>query len=272
MRKQFFRILKILIIVYAVIGIAVYYLQDYFIFRPRVVARDSVYQFSAPHKELNIPYAVDANMNIIQFTSQTAETRGVVLYFHGNRTNVSRYAQYADNFTRSGWEVWMIDYPGYGKSTGKRNEQQLYNWALAFYQLARARFSPDSIIIYGRSVGTGIAAQLASIRDTRYLILESPYFSFPSIFDTYLPIYPWEKIIHYQFPTFHFLPDVTAPVIIFHGTDDWTIPISNAKKLKPLLKKNDRFIVIEKGRHNDLPTFPLYQATLDSLLLGRSKK
>ena len=70
----------------------------------------------------------------------------------------------------------MIDYPGFGKSTGVFSEQLLYDWALTLYKLARAYYSPDSIIIYGKSMGTGIAAQLASIRDCRHLILETPYY------------------------------------------------------------------------------------------------
>jgi pimeloyl-ACP methyl ester carboxylesterase len=160
----------------------------------------------------------------------------------------------------------MIDYPGFGKSTGRFNEQQLYNWALTFYKLARARFSPDSIIIYGRSLGSGVATQLASIRDCRRLMLETPYYSMPSVFSSYAPIYPFENIIHYKFPTWQFLQTVDAPVTIFHGEDDGVIPIRNARKLIPYLKSNSEFVTIKDGSHNDLANFETYKIKIDSLL------
>lgn len=160
----------------------------------------------------------------------------------------------------------MIDYPGFGKSTGEFSELMLYNWALTFYKLARSRFSTDSIILYGKSMGSGIAAQLASIRDCRYLILETPYYNMPSIIDNYFPIYPVNNIIRYKLPTWQYLQHVTAPVTIFHGTGDWIIPYRNAKRLKPFLKPTDQFITIEGASHNDLYDFKPVIKKLDSLL------
>ena len=160
----------------------------------------------------------------------------------------------------------MIDYPGFGKSTGVFTERKLYDWALTLYKLARANFPPDSIVIYGKSMGTGIAAQLASIRDCRHLILETPYFDMPSIIDNYLPIYPVNQMIHYKLPTWKYLQNVTAPLTILHGTDDWVIPHRNARRLKPYLKPNDLFLTVENGSHNDLYSFPVATNTLDSVL------
>jgi hypothetical protein len=213
---------------------------------------------------VNIPYSDKVNINIIQFQTK-APVKGVVLYFHGNKKNIGRYGEYAADFTQHGYELWMIDYPGFGKSTGMFTEKKLYDDALIFYKLARARFSPDSIIVYGRSLGTGIATRLASVRDCRYLLLETPYYSVPSLFASYLPVYPMSRMIHYKFPTHQFLKDVTAPVVIFHGKKDWTTPYRNAARLKPLLKPKDQFILIEKGEHNNLREFPVYREKIDSI-------
>lgn len=264
--KRHRRWLKIAIICYCSIGIALYYLQDYLLFHPVQLNRKAVYGFTIPHKEVNIPYSSNSVINIVQFLVQNSAAKGVVLYFHGNKKNISWYSKYAPYFTRNGYEVWMIDYPGFGKSTGTFTEQRLYDWALILYKLARARYSPGSITIYGKSMGTGIAAQLASIRDCRQLILETPYYSMPSIIDNYLPIYPVNKMIHYKLPTWKYLQNVTAPVTIFHGTNDWIISHRNAAKLKPYLKPRDQFITIRKGSHNDLYTFPVVVNKLDSLL------
>jgi pimeloyl-ACP methyl ester carboxylesterase len=190
----------------------------------------------------------------------------VVLYFHGNKENLSRYASIAPIVTANGYELWMIDYPGFGKSTGTFSEKAMYDWALTFYKLARARYSRDSIIIFGRSLGSGPAAHLASIRDCKRLILESPFYSLPSVFASYAPVYPWNNMIRYRFPTFEYLKKVDAPVTILHGDDDGVIPIRNARKLLPSLKPGDEFVTIEGASHNDMLQQDAYRAKLDSLL------
>jgi uncharacterized protein len=221
--------------------------------------------FPIPHKEINIPYDDTSNVNIIQFTTTTA-AKGVVLYFHGNRKNIAWYAKYAPNFTKNGYEVWMIDYPGYGKSTGPLTEQRLYAYAEQLYKLAVTRFAKDSIILYGKSMGTGIAAWLASRKNCKELILETPYYSITSLSAHYFPIYPVSRMIHYKIPSYEYLQQVIVPVTIFHGTADGVIPYSNAEKLKPFLKPADKFITIAGGSHNDLNDYPLFHQKLDSLL------
>ena len=264
--RKYWRWLKIIIIVYCVIGIALYYLQNYILFHPVQISSGKAYDFTLPHKEVNIPYSTNSTISIVQFLVPDSAVKGVVLYFHGNKKNIAWYSKYAPLFTTTGYEVWMIDYPGFGKSTGAFTEQGLYDWALTLYKLARARFTPDSIVIYGKSMGTGIAAQLAGIRDCKKLILETPYYSMPSIIDNYIPIYPVNTMIQYKLPTWQYLSNVTAPITIFHGTDDWIIPHRNAKRLVPSLKPGDEFITVKGGSHNDLHSFPLVTQKLDSLL------
>lgn len=278
MKKKIFRWAKVLILLYCTIGIVFYYLQDTLLFHPLPLDRQTKYDFGQPYTEINLNYNKETNLNIIQFkatdtpstrsgtpappsTPVTPSTRppdssanGVVLYFHGNRDNINRYARHAREFTARGYEVWMLDYPGFGKSTGPRTEQKLYDYALLLYKLARSRYRPNQIVIYGKSLGTGIAAQLASVRDCRRLILECPYFSMVSLVRHYLPIYPVGSMLHYHFPTNEFLPAVTAPVTIFQGTADGLIPLSNAERLKTLLKPGDQFI-----------PFSQFHITLDSL-------
>ncbi len=258
--------LIVLALVYVGVGAAFYFLQDRILFRPVSLKRDHSYNFNVPHKELNIPLNNEDTLNLIQFLSTDTVTRGIVLYFHGNKKNIAWYAKYPPSFTRHGYEVLMIDYPGFGKSKGRFTEKILYEWAMQVYVLARSRFGPDSIIIYGKSMGTGIAAQLASLRSCKRLILETPYYDFPSVVKQYLPVYPVDWMLHYELPVHRYLPNVLAPVTIFHGTKDGVIRYRNAKRLKPLLKEKDEFISIEKGSHNNLYEFPAMTTKLDSLL------
>jgi len=255
-----------ILIIYVAGGLLIYFFQDKVLFRPEELPPDHAYNFTIPFKEINLDVSAEKKIGIVQFTVPDSVCKGVVLYFHGNRRNIERYARFAPYFTKNNYEVWMIDYPGYGKSTGDRTEAILYQDAYTLYQMARDRFAKDSIIVYGKSLGTGIASQLAATRDCKRLILETPYYDFPSILRQYLPFYPASWLIKYRFPTHEYLPKVTAPITIFHGSEDGVIRYSNAKKLKPLLKKGDEFVTIRGGSHNDLYESPLTLQKLDSLL------
>lgn len=264
--RKMLRWIKVITSVYCLAGIGAYTFQEKFLFHPAALKADAAFNFSNPYKEVNLPVDHSTKYNIVQFTVPGNNIRGVVLYFHGNRDNINHYAYAADNFTKHGYEVWMIDYPGFGKSTGKLTEQTLYDQALQIYKMARVRFQPDSIIIYGRSLGSGVATQLASIRDCKRLILETPYYSIPSLASTWLWMYPVERMIKYKFPTNEYLKKVTAPVTIFHGTDDGVIPYKNAVRLKEDLKEGDEFITISNGSHNDLKNYKEMTEKLDSVL------
>lgn len=270
-KRLIWRWVKIVLALYGSIGIILYHTQDHFLWHPEAVPASTVYDFGGrPHVELNIPYDKETTLNLVEFrpVDRPADSpaKGVVLYFHGNRGNIERYSGVAPDFTRNGYEVWVWDYPGFGKSTGEFSEQKLYDYALVLYKLARSRWAPSQIVIYGRSMGTGVAAELADIRDCRRLILESPFYSLESLGYHYLPIYPWGRMLHYHFPIYSHLPQVSAPVTIFHGTEDGTFPYSDASRLKPLLKPGDEFITIDGAGHNDLHDYPLFREKLDSVM------
>ena len=170
------------------------------------------------------------------------------------------------NFTKNGYDVWMPDYPTFGKSTGKISEEILYEESMEVYNLAKEKYQPQEIIIYGRSLGTGIAARLASIEPCKRLILETPYRNFNSLLKHYLWMYPVSWNEKYKIPTYQYLQNVKVPVTIFHGTNDELIPYKKTILLKNVLKDGDEFISIEKGKHNNLNDFDLYHQKLDSIL------
>lgn len=243
MKKIIFRWTKLVILVYCSIGIAVYYLQDRFIFHPTKIEAGKRYAFTQPFTELNLNYDPETNINIVEFkaTGQspagapltvgpvtlTADgheqdsglEKGVILFFHDGRGNIADYAGMSKAITDQGYELWMMDYPGFGKSTGPMDEQRLYDLALVFYKLARSRWKPREIILYGQGFGTGIAAELASVRDCRRLILEQAYYSMTARFRRFLFLYPLDgRFLHYHLPTHEYLQNVTAPVSVINGS------------------------------------------------------
>jgi len=218
MRKIIFRWIKLVILVYCSIGIAVYYLQDRFILHPTRLDADKRYAFTQPFTELNLNYDPETNLNIVEFKATDSVAKGAVLFFHDGHGNIGDYAAMSKSITDQGYDLWMMDYPGFGKSTGPMDEQRLYDLALVFYKLARSRWKPLQIVLYGQGFGTGIAGQLASIRDCRRLILERPYYSMTSVFRRYLFLYPvGGRFLHYHLPLHDYLEKVTAPVTVIRG-------------------------------------------------------
>ncbi|MEO6488364.1 MAG: alpha/beta fold hydrolase [Ferruginibacter sp.] len=266
-RKKIFNWIKVAIIIYCSIGIALYYLQGNFLFHPKKLETDYQFKFDVPFQEASIAINKEDTISLVKFLTTDSVKKGIVLYFHGNMDNIERYAHFALDFTRYGYEVWMQDYPGFGKSRGLRTEKKLYEQALEVYKMAAAKFEGDSIIIYGKSFGTGIAAYTASVTTCKRLIMETPYFSIPDLFNSYSWIYPTGYMSEYKIPTYKYLQEVAEPITIFHGTDDGVIFYRCAKKLQKYIKPGDEFITIQGGKHNDLAQKTEFQEHLRSLLL-----
>jgi len=257
------RALIVLIIVYCVGGLTLYFVQDLILFHPKPLARNYQFKFEQSFEETDIQYG-KYNLSLVKFRSQK-KRNGIVLFYHGNMENVEHYKKYPQIFLGNNYDVWMIDYPGFGKTTGKRSESIMDDQAMLMYDMALQQSSADSIVIYGKSIGTGVAAFVASKKKCRRLILETPYYSIRSLARHYLPVYPVSWMVKYSFSINGYLKDVKSPITIFHGTRDEVIPYSHSMRLKSENKKIE-LISIENGKHNDLTNFNLYHTTLDGLL------
>ncbi|WP_336518111.1 alpha/beta hydrolase [Pollutibacter soli] len=265
-RKRIKRIIQWVVIIYCLLGTALYYLQEKMIFHPTPIAFTDTFKIDRPFKEVNIPYDPHTNLSIIKFEVPREKKKGAVLYFHGNMKNVEYYAPLTEEFQNRGYDVWMLDYPGYGKSTGKISEKLMYEFSEQMYKMANSEINADSIVLYGKSLGTGLASYIAAKKTAAYLILETPYYSMHSVAFSRFPIYPVAMMMHFEFPTYSYLYECKTPVFIFHGTDDRTISLSSAQKLKKYLKPGDEFLVVEGGKHNGLQKNLLVQKKLDSIL------
>ncbi|HEU4471677.1 MAG TPA: alpha/beta hydrolase [Flavisolibacter sp.] len=262
-KRRLFRIAKLIVLLYIAVGVLAYVFQEKLLFHPAPLPPEHRFAFDQPYEEINLAMP-GGNLNIIRF-AHAGTKKGLVVFFHGNKNNVEHYKKYAPLFTSRGYELWMPDYPGFGKSTGERSEAILYEQALMVYELAAE--GGDSITIYGKSLGTGIAAYVASRRACTQLVLETPYYSIAELAKSYFRIYPFMPAPRYTFPTHSYLAGVKAPVTIFHGTEDEVIPYSQAARLAKKYPRI-RFFRIENGQHNNLFDFASYQAGMDSLLIN----
>lgn len=234
-KKVLWRWVKAVLLVYCLIGIAWFYGQDRLILHPVTLPRDKPFVFNQPFAELNLRYDRQTNLSVVEFraTDRPADSlaKGVVLYF-ADRGNIATNAGDLAGFASRGYEAWIMDYPGFGKSTGAFTEKNLYTYALVFYKLARSRWKPSQIVLCGKGLGTGIAAQLAAVRNCRRLILVNPAYSMTAKFRRWLFIYPVGLMLHYHFPTYQYLPAVTDPITLIGGDS----------RLRAFLKPGDEYI------------------------------
>lgn len=166
--------------------------------------------------------------------AQNAEdSDGTILFFHGNAGNISSRVPLARGFAELGYDVLLVDYRGYGKSTGRPTEEGLYDDARAAWQYLTAdRSVPENdIVIYGRSLGGGPAAWLATQVEARALVLESTFTSVPDIAAHHYPFLPVRWLSRIRFDTESRVGRVEMPVHIIHGRNDEVVPFEHGEAL-----------------------------------------
>lgn len=256
-------------IIYIIIGYLVlltlaYFFQERFIFKPEKLKHDFQYKYDVPFKELFFDVEGGVRINGLHF--YCTKPHGLVLYFHGNSRSIKGWAKYAKDFYRYNYDVLLVDYRGFGKSTGKRNEKAMLNDMQFVYDTLSAMYHENHILVYGRSLGSGFAAKIASDNKPRYLILDAPYFNFRKTVQRFLPILPVKFVLRFHLRTDKWITRVNCHTYIIHGTKDWLIPIKQSEQLQKLSPRKITLIRIHGGGHNNLPSFPEYHNFLRDIL------
>jgi len=270
-------------LLYIIIGAVVllviaYFIQDKLIFKPEKLPANFQYKYDIPFKELFFDITEGVRINGLHFYRE--HPAGLILYLHGNTRSIKGWAKYAKDFYRYNYDVVLVDYRGFGKSTGRRSEKALLS-DIQFVYGTLLQMCPDNtsndgpsaggppvlpVIIYGRSIGSGFAAKLAADNDPRYLILDSPYYNFTKVVQRFIPILPVRYVLRYHLRTDLWLPRVRCHTYILHGTRDWLIPIRHSERLQQLNPSKITLIRIQGGGHNNLTTFPEYHNFIRDIL------
>ena len=262
MRNIYIKIFLLLFAGYFILTTVLYLFQDRVIFQADKLAADYQFEFEQEFTEVTITPRIGYHINSLIFSINNAKLKGTVIYFHGNADNMQRWGAYAEDFTSLGYAVLMIDYSGYGKTQGEPSEEKLFQDAEDTWTWAQHHLPSKEFVIYGRSLGTAVASQLAVKHQPKQLILETPFYE---LIQTHLKfLFPFG--IKYQFANYKYLPEVKCPILIIHGTKDRIVSYKSAIKLKPLLKPDDAFITIEEGGHKDLRNFEAYHEVLAKVL------
>lgn len=267
--KTVFNILKILfvggLILYLISLLAVVIFQEKLIFMSESLPQGYQYDFKADFEEIFLEADDGAKLNALHF--KVENPLGVVLYYHGNAGELSSWGSVVQKFVSRNYDVVVMDYRTYGKSTGKLSENAMYSDARMFYDYVSKRYSEDKIVVYGRSLGTTFATYVASINNPKKLILEAPFYSLEDIASNRFSIYPVKWFLKYRFPTYRFIPNVNSQIILFHGTDDNMVGHDNSIKLSEIINPEKlKIYSIPNAGHNDLERFAEYLEGLDAVL------
>ncbi len=259
-------IVLIVLTVYLIISIALYFLQDYFLFKPEKLSKDfQFYYDNQETEEYNLDTRDGAVINGLLFKPKN-KSKGVVLYLKGNSKSIKGWGKFAVDFTRHDYSVLMVDYRGFGKSTGKRSQKAIKRDLQEIYNKVKEKATEERMIVYGRSLGSGFASKLASMNNPKMLILDAPYYSLRKVTGRYMPFMPLSVIMKYPLPTYKWLKYVNCPIHIIHGTHDKLIPFKTSVKLSQIKPKLTRLYTVIGGGHKNLNNFESYHKMLGEII------
>ena len=251
-------ILKWLLIVVAVGylgGLAVlYFKQRSMLFPIPPVGRTAPEAAGFPEAEEHVLTTADGE-KVIVWHVPAKPGHPVVLYFHGNGDFLAGFFGRFRNLISDGTGIVALSYRGYAGSSGQPSEQGLLQDAAAAYAFTTARYGADRIVVWGFSLGTGVATAVAAEHPIAKLILEAPYTSTVELAGSLLRVVPVGLLMLDQFHSDQRIKRITVPLLIMHGTNDPAVPISFGERLFALANEPKQFVPFPGGGHNNLENF-----------------
>ena len=255
-----------IIVLASYVGVCVilYLIQDFFLFHPEKLLHNFRFEYDIPFEEVVIQGPSRAVINGLLFT--VPNRKGVVFYFKGNTRSIKGWAKFAKDFTKKGYDFFLIDYPGFGKSSGQRSERIIYKNAQIAYLWLSDRYPESEITIYGRSLGSGFASRIAAWNNPKRLILDSPFYSFTELANYYTRIIPTRLLLKYKMSLYQDIEELENPTYIIHGSKDRVIPYSFSPRIQKITPERVKLFTIEGAKHNNLPEFEQYHQALKGIL------
>jgi esterase/lipase len=249
--KKILRISFLVIIIFY-LGICGYYYfnQEKMIFAPIALSENYVFKFENPFEEVILTAPDNIKLHALHF--KTENPKGVIYYLHGKSGNLDAWGAKAKTFTNVGYDVFLLDYRGFGKSEGEINsEEEFYADVQLGYDYLTKNYSEDEISVLGFSLGSTAATKLAMDNHPKELILLAPYFNLNEKFKKdkfYMPKF----LCKYKFPLDEFISKVSSPIRIFYGDSDIIIDQKEVNALQSKLKPEDEILILKIQGHNEI--------------------
>lgn len=238
----------------------IYFNQEEMVFIHSKLDKNYQFDFDNDFEEIEIQSFDNTKLHGLLFKTENA--KGLVFFLHGNAGALDSWGKIANSYTNLGYDIFMLDYRGFGKSEGEveDGEQVLKDVDMAYQNISKRYLQKDKIVL-GYSIGTGPAAYLASKYNPNQLILLAPYYNFNELAKERVPFFP-DFLKKFDFPTNTYIKKTTSNVSIFHGNEDHVIVVENTKRLQKLLKPNDKVFFLEDQGHLGMNDNEVYQKEL----------
>jgi uncharacterized protein len=233
---------------------ALFLLQRSFLFPIPQAVRTAPAAAGFPQAEEHLLTTADGEKVIVWHVA-AKPGHPVVLYFHGNGDFLAGFFGRFRDLIADGTGIVALSYRGYAGSSGQPSEQGLLQDAAAAYAFTAARYSADRIVVWGFSLGSGVAVALAAEQPVTKLILEAPYTSIADVAASVFPIFPVRLVLRDPFRSDQRIARVKVPLLIMHGGRDPTIPIVFGERLFALAGEPKQFVRFAEGGHNDLDDY-----------------
>jgi len=260
------KLFKILAFLYVVACVALYCLQDRFIFNPEYLSEDYQYRIG---EEVEIALDDDVSMNAL-FVKQTQlpHSKGVIMYLHGNRGSIRFGVYQIRHMQNLGYDIFIPDYRSYGKTEGSINsEKQLYQDVQKAYNYLADKYEEQQTVLVGYSLGTGMASYLASKNNPAQLILIAPFTSLTDIKNKYLWFMP-DFLLKYKLPVKKFMRTISCPVTIVHGTHDRVVDYQFSEDLKQKFRDKIELVTAHREGHRGIIFAEILGETLYKTLVS----
>ena len=264
LKKILIRTALVFAVLILIVFTSLYFFQEKMIFFPTKLEANHTFKFSGNYEEVFITTNDKIKLNALLFKADSS--KGVIVFLHGNGGCLESVGTVADKYTAMGYDLFLLDYRGYGKSEGEIfSEEQFYSDVQESYNYVKTRYPENKIVILGYSIGTGSAAMLASTNNPKLLILQAPYYSLVDMSQQRYPFAP-EFLLKYRFETCEFVKKCKAPILIFHGNHDTVIDYTTSLELQKLFKSGDTLITLDGRGHGGFTDSPVYLKELSNVL------
>lgn len=235
------------------------------IFPVTPLAPDYNFDFSYPFSEITIHTPDSIDLNGLLFPA-SSKPKGVILYLHGSNGAADVWGKIAPIYTDLGYDFFLLDYRGYGKSEGHvESEEELCRDVQLAYDTLKARYGEERLAVIGQSIGTGAAAFLGAHNHPKMMVLQAPYYA---IEDWIHHMVPSLRLVDnlFKFETYRRLQQTTSPIVLIHGNADDAVYYGSSERLSKFLKPEDKFITLTGEGHNDFTKNKQYLKLLAKLL------
>lgn len=252
------------LVLYAIMLAGAYYLQRMLMYFP---ARERIAPAAAglagvEEKVIETPDGA----RVIAWYGKARPGRPTLLYFHGNGGSLVTRAERFGKYLARGYGVLMMTYRGYGGSTGQPSERaNVADAKLAYEMLRGLGVDPAEIVIYGESIGSGVAVQVAAEKPIAGLILDAPYTSVVELAAAAYPFLPVRLFLTDRYETMRFIGRLTAPLLVVHGELDNVIPVAMGRAVHAAARGPKEMVTFPRAGHSDHHLHGSYEAILDWL-------